>query len=90
MLEPAALARGLDHDLLGPHAARVRGEVAQQHPPEEEPVEAIVARQAGGAGPLGRAQQPERTVAVERRGPAPSHAHAAVELQRTVGRTASR
>ena len=83
MLEPAALARGLDRDLLGRHAARVRGEVAHQHPPEEEPVEAIVARQAGGACTLGRAQQPERTVAVERRGPAPAHAHAIVDRQRT-------
>ena len=38
-------------DLLGPHAAGVRGEVAQQHPPEEEPVEAVVARQARRRGP---------------------------------------
>ena len=79
---------GLEHDLLRLHATGVRSEIAQQHPPEEEPVEAVVAREAGGAGPLGRAQQPERAVAVQRRGSAPSHAHAAVELERLVGRTA--
>jgi hypothetical protein len=89
VLEPAPLAGSVDHDLLGRYGADGRGEVAQQHPPEEEAVEAVGAGQACGACPLALAQQPERAVAVERSGTAPCHPHAAVDRQRTGGRTAS-
>ena len=64
VLGAAALADGRHRDLLGPHAARVRGEVAQQHPPEEE---AVAQPGAGRSRRRGHAR-PRRAGAARARG----------------------